>query len=68
MKYYIGERHNPQFVKPYYRAYGQLSAKDARKKEDCLYGSRCLTGYKTKKEYIAEIERLKNEGYSCSEF
>ena len=52
--FYIGERINPQFAKSYYIAYGQLTKKEALKKEDCIYGEIYLTGYNTKAEYNAE--------------
>lgn len=38
--YYIGERYNPQFAKPYYVAYGQLSKKKQKKKRN-LYMEVC---------------------------
>ena len=62
--FYIGCRYNPQFSKPYYKAYGQLSKADAKRKEDCAYGSMSLTGYDSKEAYEAQITNLKNEGYS----
>lgn len=37
-KFYIKERHNPQFDKPYYVPKGQLTKKDANKMENSLYG------------------------------
>ena len=61
--FYIGTRYNPQLSKPYYRAYGQLTIKESKAKEDCVYGSMYLTGY-TKEEYLAKLESLKAEGYN----
>lgn len=62
--YYIGERHNPQFDKPYYVAYGQLSKKEAKEKEKSIYGSMWLTGYSTQQEYESKINELKQNGFS----
>ena len=62
--YYIGERHNPQFPKPYYKMYGQLYKKEVKAKENCLYGSMRLTGYATEEEYLDAIKQLREAGYS----
>jgi hypothetical protein len=59
MKYYIKERHNPQFKEPYYVACGKLSAKEAKKKEDSLYGFNIMLSYKTEKEYKEACEKFK---------
>jgi hypothetical protein len=50
-KFYIGERFNPQFKHSYYLKYGQLTKKEAKKEEECIYGSMILTGYETEEEY-----------------
>ena len=65
-KFYIGSRHNPQFDKPYYIAYGQLLKKEAKKKENAAYGSIYLTSYDSKEEYEAKIKELKENGYRVS--
>lgn len=65
--FYIGKRSNPQLTKPYYRAYGQLTKKEASKKETCLYGSMQLTSYNTKEEYIEAIQKLNNDGFKVIE-
>ena len=62
--FYIGERHNPQFKKPYYKLYSQPSKKDAKSKENCAYGSMYLTSYNTVEEYNATIVNLRDSGYS----
>lgn len=62
--FYIGMRINPQFKNPYYKKYGQLSKTEARKKENCVYGSMYLTGYETEEEYNAEINKLTKSGFS----
>lgn len=58
MKYYIKERHNPQFKKPYYIAYGKLSKKEANKIEDSLYGCNIILSFSTKKEYKEKCKQL----------
>jgi hypothetical protein len=63
-QFYIKERNNPQFKKPYYVAEGQLTKKDAKKKENSLYGDNYMTGYATEQEYKDAIEKLKADGYS----
>ena len=65
--FYIGERSNSQLSKPYYRAYGQLTKKEALKKEDCAYGGMNLTAYSTKEEYIIAKEKLYNDGFRVTE-
>ena len=64
--FYIGERSNQQLAKPYYIAYGQLTKKEALKKEDCSYGEMYLTSYNTKEEYIEAKEKLYNDGFRVS--
>jgi len=64
--YYIGERGNPQLKKPYYKAYGQLSQRDAKRREKCAYGTMDLTGYNTEAEYNAQIEKLRTDGFSVN--
>ena len=63
-KFYIGERVNPQFNKSYFKIYGQLSKLDAKRKEDCVYGSMYLTSYDNEEKYNTEIARLKEAGFS----
>jgi hypothetical protein len=65
-KFYIGQRDNPQLPKPYFNAYGQLTKKDAAKKEKPLYGSISLTSYDNEQDYNVQIEQLKNEGFSVN--
>lgn len=60
--FYIGQRNNPQLGTPYYKAFGKLTKKDAKAKEQCAYGSMWLTGYKTEAEYTSAIEQLKQAG------
>ena len=48
--FYIGQRDNAQLKTPYYKAFGKLTKKDAKAKEQCAYGSMWLTGYKTEAE------------------
>lgn len=63
LKYYIAERHNPQFDKPYYRAKGQMTKADARKAEDCLYGSVYMIEFPNEEAYRAQIKELLSTGF-----
>jgi hypothetical protein len=56
-KYYIGERSNPQLEKSYYIAYGQLTKKEAAKKQMSLYGSLYLTSY----DNLSSFEEAKSK-------
>jgi hypothetical protein len=68
LSYWIKERHNPQFDKPYYSACGQLTFSRAqRKQEGTLYGHNVMHEYATEAEYKAAIERLKADGYAVYE-
>ena len=62
--YWIKERHNPQLEKPYYTAYGQLSKREAVKKEKTLYGFSIMREYKTADEYNAAVEKFKADGFT----
>lgn len=62
MKYYIKERHNPQFDNPYYVMCGQLSKKNAKAKGGSIYGSNNMLSFDTESEYQEAIDRLKSEG------
>lgn len=62
--YWIKERHNPQFDKPYYSACGQLSKREALRKENSLYGTNVMLEYKTREEYDKAIAKLFLEGYA----
>lgn len=61
--YYIKERHNPQFDKPYYSACGQLSKREAHKKENSLYGNNVMLEYASLEEYNKALEQFKAAGY-----
>lgn len=62
-KFYLKERHNPQFGKPYYVAEGQLTKSDAKKKEKPSYGDNYMLSYDTKEEYTAAINKLESAGF-----
>lgn len=66
MKYYIKKRFNPQFDKPYFITCGKLTAKEAKKKEKPIYGMNIMLPFNTQKEYDAEIERLKKDGFTVN--
>jgi len=63
LKFYIGERHNIQLKKTYYKIYGQLTKKEAENKSNPLYGYMYLTSYETEIEYNQAISHLKEKGY-----
>lgn len=62
--FYIKERHNPQFDKPYYVPQGQLSKAEAKRKEKSLYGDNIMLEYKTFEEYVEAQNKFKKEGFS----
>lgn len=63
--FYIGWRSNPQLPNGgYYKAYGQLSSREAKKKEQCAYGSMSLTPYLTIESYNEALTERMIEGYS----
>jgi hypothetical protein len=64
LKFYIKERHNPQFKKPYYVALGMLTKKEAKNKENSLYGENYILSYNTEEEYNNAINNFKDCGYS----
>ena len=64
--YWIKERHNPQFDKPYYVACGRITTRQAKKMENgTLYGANYMHRFNTWKEYKAKLRELgvKEEGY-----
>jgi len=65
LNYYLGWRGNPQLKNGgYYKAYGQITKKSVKEIERCVYGSMSLTPYTDEKDYLAAIEKAKNDGYS----
>ena len=62
--YWIKERHNPQFEKPYYTACGQLTIKEAKSMENSLYGSNYMLRFHTKDSYVKKILQLRKNGFS----
>lgn len=62
--YWIKKRFNPQFDKPYYSKCGQLSKREAKKKESSLYGFNVMIEYPTVEEYNKAIEQFKADGHS----
>ncbi len=62
-KYYIKERNNPQFDKPYYVPQGQLTKKEAKAKTEGVYGTNYMLEYNTEAEYNAAIEELREKGF-----
>jgi len=62
--YYIKERHNPQFKKPYYIPEGLLTKKEALIKENSSYGFNIMLKYNTIQEYTKAIQQFKNDGFN----
>ncbi len=62
--YYIKERHNPQFKKPYYVPKGQLTKKEAEQAENSSYGSNVMLEYKTLDEYNEAILNFRQQGFN----
>lgn len=65
--FYIGWRGNPQLKNGgYYKAYGQLSKTEAKRKENCIYGSMTLSSYENEEEYNTTLTKYKEEGFSIN--
>jgi hypothetical protein len=61
--YWIKERINPQFKKPYYVGMGAMTMKEAKKiEDDCLYGYNNMIKFPSECKYLEALERfgLKN--------
>lgn len=61
LNYWIRERHNPQ-LGVYYVAHGQLTNREAKAHEKCLYGWDLMLEFNTEDEYLAELQKLKDRG------
>jgi len=59
--FYIKERHNGQ-SKPYYVAYGQISAAEAKRNEKSLAGFNIMHGFSSETDYLARLEELRQQG------
>ena len=66
-RYYLKERFNPQFEKPYYVKFGQLLKKDAKRHENTSYGDNYMLPYDTEKEYNEAIAKLEHDGFTVQE-
>lgn len=62
-KFYIKERYNPQFDKPYYVAKGQMTKKDVKEMLKPGYGTNYALSFDTDVEYKAKIAELTQLGY-----
>lgn len=60
-KFFIKERQNPQ-TGTYYSLQGQLTKKEAKKKEDTLYGFNIMHEYPSEVTYNEAIAKLKAIG------
>ena len=59
--YWIKERDNPQ-LGVYYVAMGQMSKREAMRKERSLYGSNTMHSYETEQAYLAMLQKLRDSG------
>ena len=69
MNWWIKERHNPQFTKPYYTGCGQLSKRAARKHEQPLCGENVMIAFTSKRAYLRRLDELRAAGnvvFDCS--
>ena len=60
--WWIKERHNPQFKKPYFILSGQMTIKEAKQMENPIYGENYMHKFSTKKEYEKRIQELRSSG------
>lgn len=65
-KFWLGERTNPQIRKPYYKKYGQITQKEAKKFGKPVYGEMYMTSYDSEAEYNEKIEELKSAGFKVN--
>lgn len=56
--YWIKERHNPQFDKPYFVAYGNITTRRAAQMENANYGTNYMLRFDTKEAYEAKLKEL----------
>lgn len=63
-KFWLKERFNPQFDKPYYIRCGQLTKVEAKKKENSLYGYNNMISFNNQEEYENRIKTLIEQGFS----
>jgi hypothetical protein len=63
MKFYIKERNNPQFSKPYYVAKGQMTKKASNRLIETVYGYNTLLSFDSEEEYLKAIDNLKETGF-----
>lgn len=64
--YWIKERENPQFKKPYFVACGNITVSRAMKMERASYGSNYMHKFETKLEYDSMLAKLKREGFTVN--
>ncbi|MDR2653191.1 MAG: hypothetical protein LBC68_12930 [Prevotellaceae bacterium] len=68
LSYWIKERHNPQFDKPYYVGLGQRAKSYIKALiKSSTYGCNCYHRYTTEEEYRNRINELISNGYSVQE-
>lgn len=65
--FYIGRRDNPQLVKPYFMAYGQLSQAEAKRKGKAAYGRMTLESFESGLSYACRIAELDAQGFKVNQ-
>ena len=60
--YWIKERFNPQLPDPYYVAYGNISATEAKKMEKSIYGDNHMLKFVSKEDYEKTLSSLRRKG------
>ena len=63
-KFYLKERHNPQFDKPYYVKLGQITKAEAIQHEKSIYGHNIILKYENEDLYNKAITDLITQGYN----
>lgn len=63
-KFYLKERHNPQFDKPYYVKLGQITKAEAMRHENSIYGYNKILIFENENSYNKAIADLIADGYN----
>jgi hypothetical protein len=60
-KWWVKERHNPQFDSPYYTKCGQLTKKRSKRMEESCYGFNIMHSFDTEQESEDFIREKSNQ-------
>ena len=61
--WWIRERVNPQFKKPYYIAYGKIPIKEALQLEKSIYGDNYMLRFESEIDYKVKLSKLRQNGF-----